>query len=83
LRVEITLVRVEISFVPAGGNCTLRLEITLVRVKIKLVRVVITFVPVKYTLRVQITLCVQQSQSAYGIALRVYKSHLSVSLSHS
>jgi hypothetical protein len=40
----------------AGGNCTLRVKITLVRVEITLVCVVITFVPVKFALRVEIRL---------------------------
>jgi hypothetical protein len=40
----------------AGGKCTLRVEISIVLVEITLVRVLITFMPVKYTLRVKITL---------------------------
>jgi hypothetical protein len=42
----------------ACGNRTLRVEITLVRDEITVVHVVITFVRVKSTLRVEITLCV-------------------------
>jgi hypothetical protein len=51
-------------------NHTLRVEITLVRFKIPVVSVVITFVHVKITMRVEITLC-------------VYKSYSCASLSHS
>jgi hypothetical protein len=62
----------------AYGNRTLCVEISLVRVEATLVRVVITLVPVvnlhytcrNHTLRVEIVLC-------------VYKSHSSVSYSHS
>jgi hypothetical protein len=64
-------------------NHTQRVKITLVRVETTVVSVVITFVYVKNTLRVKITLCVQISHSAYGIALCWYKSHSNVSLSHS
>jgi hypothetical protein len=41
----------------AGGNCTLRVEITLVRVEITPERILITFVRVEITLRVEIILC--------------------------
>jgi hypothetical protein len=51
-------------------NHTLRVKITLVRAEITVVSVVVIFVRVKITLRVEITLC-------------VYKSYYSVSLTHS
>jgi hypothetical protein len=58
------------NHIHACQNHTLRVKITIVRVEITVVSVVITFVRDKVTIRVEITLC-------------VYKSHSSVSLSHS
>jgi hypothetical protein len=45
------------------GNRTLLVEINLLCVKITLVRFEVTFVPFEITLRVEITLCVYQSQA--------------------
>jgi hypothetical protein len=48
----------------ACENRTMHVKINLLRVIITLVRLEITFMPVEITLRLEITLCVQESHSS-------------------
>jgi hypothetical protein len=77
LRVEITLERVENT--PVSVIFTrIRVKLTLVCVEINLVRVEITLSVKKYTLRVEITLCVSKSHSAGGNCTRFDVIHVRI-----
>jgi hypothetical protein len=79
VRVGITLVCVVITLIITCHNHTLRVEITRVRVEITLV---ITFVRVKITMLVEITLCVYKSHSACHIHTHTCQNYSHVSRNH-